>query len=305
MYKIMIFVSVFIFSLGISNYASAETKGSCGKNATYIDDGKGTLTITGTGSVDSIPSDGNKVVGASTGIKKLIIGEGITSINCNFTYEYMNAIEEVKLPSTIVDINKTFNMTKLKSITIPGSVKVIEKSAFENCSNLTSVVLENGISEIEDKAFLACTKLKEITIPKSVTRIGKSIIENTNSLMKVDNKSNQVCPLPTKRLGALKLYQTFFVDDKKVTAVPACKMAIGKWNSYKVTLKLSGGKLVGKKSLNTHTIHQRNCLKQRKKVMFSLDGKKRIADIMLLAIEYTRNYREMLHSKLCSKRLRK
>ena len=49
----------------------------------------------------------------------------------------------------------------------------IGKNAFYDCSNLTSIVLKEGVKSIGEKAFFGCSKLSSITIPNSVTDIGK------------------------------------------------------------------------------------------------------------------------------------
>lgn len=58
------------------------------------------------------------------------------------------------------------------SVAFPGSVKIIENSAFENCSNLTSVAIPGSVQSIGNCAFESCTSLTSITIPDSVTNIG-------------------------------------------------------------------------------------------------------------------------------------
>lgn len=55
---------------------------------------------------------------------------------------------------------------------IPEGTKAIEKRAFINCTELTSVVVPDTVTEIGQWAFYGCSNLKEIRLPKSVTRIG-------------------------------------------------------------------------------------------------------------------------------------
>ncbi|WP_026834422.1 leucine-rich repeat domain-containing protein [Eubacterium xylanophilum] len=245
--KLTLFVLVLHCCIACSVDANATAKGICGKEATYEDDGKGTMTISGKGVVDSLPTQPQTNSGGSESLKKIVISEGITSINVGLSkWIYLNSIESVVLPDTIQDIGSTFSGTKIKEIILPQGIKVLGDKSFYNCAELKNVVLSNNLVEIGDSAFCRCTKLSEIVIPKSVIKIGKNALENADNLMRVDNKSSVVCELPTKREGSLKLLQTFFVDGKQVTSVPANKIAIGKWNSYKVTLKLAGGKLIGK-----------------------------------------------------------
>ena len=64
------------------------------------------------------------------------------------------------------------NNLQLAVITIPDSIKVIEKEAFYQCSNLNTLNIPNGVEEIGSYAFYGCVGLSEITIPESVISMG-------------------------------------------------------------------------------------------------------------------------------------
>ena len=154
--------------------------------------------------------------------------------------------------------------TTLKSITVPSSIKELKKGAFKCCSELVTAHIEEGVVSIGARAFDCCTGLKTITIPSSVTTIGKNALQSTNELVKVVNKSKVSCPLPTQRESGRKLQQVFYTAGKKVTSVAPQTTAKAKWNTYKVTLKLNGGKLVGK-NLKKHTYNTSEKLPRAKK----------------------------------------
>jgi len=61
-------------------------------------------------------------------------------------------------------------------------VKSIAKRAFYNCYYLTSITIEDGITEIGESAFSSCTGLEQIMIPKSVTTIGESAFTSCYNL---------------------------------------------------------------------------------------------------------------------------
>ena len=52
------------------------------------------------------------------------------------------------------------------------SVTSIGKSAFYDCTSLTSVTIPSGVTNIGSFAFDGCERLKNVTIPSSVTSIG-------------------------------------------------------------------------------------------------------------------------------------
>ena len=62
--------------------------------------------------------------------------------------------------------------TELTSITIPDGVTCIGNSAFSYCTSLETVTIPNSVTQIYSRAFYDCTLLKEVTIPASVTSIG-------------------------------------------------------------------------------------------------------------------------------------
>lgn len=67
----------------------------------------------------------------------------------------------------------TYGKKYMTGITIPGSMTVIRDKAFFRCSNLSSVILQEGIQTIGANAFAQQNgKLETITIPASVTSIG-------------------------------------------------------------------------------------------------------------------------------------
>ena len=77
------------------------------------------------------------------------------------------------IPSNIEIIGEqAFRDTSLKSITIPGTVRVVEEHAFFGGHSLEEVVIEEGVEELNQYAFRDCTALRKITIPGSVKELG-------------------------------------------------------------------------------------------------------------------------------------
>ena len=54
--------------------------------------------------------------------------------------------------------------SELTSVTIPNSVKYIEKYAFYGCNKLTSVTIPNSVETIEECAFANCKTLSSLTM---------------------------------------------------------------------------------------------------------------------------------------------
>ncbi|WP_433174993.1 InlB B-repeat-containing protein [Treponema socranskii] len=56
--------------------------------------------------------------------------------------------------------------------TVPASVKVLGNSSFTDSHNLTSLILPDGLTTVEDFALHFCQNLKTVYIPSSLTSIG-------------------------------------------------------------------------------------------------------------------------------------
>ena len=66
------------------------------------------------------------------------------------------------------------NNTDITSIIIPEGVTEIGNSAFKKCTNLTSVTISSTVERIGEQAFNGCTKLSSITIPSTVKIVSKN-----------------------------------------------------------------------------------------------------------------------------------
>ena len=62
---------------------------------------------------------------------------------------------------------------------IPESVTSISDSAFDSCSNLTSVAIPNSVTAIGRWTFAYCESLASVSIPESVTSIGFDAFDGT------------------------------------------------------------------------------------------------------------------------------
>lgn len=123
-----------------------------------------------------------------SGETDVVIPEGVTSIKKLVFYGLeCQKIKSITLPRSLTIIERcTFDSCRyLQSVDIPDSVTKIEDYAF-NGSGICSIVIPNSVTSIGDYAFSYCKNLRSITIPESVTHIGYAAFSD----MKITFKSN-------------------------------------------------------------------------------------------------------------------
>ena len=73
--------------------------------------------------------------------------------------------------------DRAFYNSKLRSITLPNTLRRIGEFAFSECYNLTSVIIPSSVFLIEESAFEGCGNLTSVIFqsPTSVTLIGVGV----------------------------------------------------------------------------------------------------------------------------------
>lgn len=78
--------------------------------------------------------------------------------------------------------SEAFFGSLIEKITVPSSVRIIDRKAFDRCLNLKEVIFEEGIESIGEYAFSYNNLLKEITLPKSLKEVGGYAFEHCEAL---------------------------------------------------------------------------------------------------------------------------
>lgn len=96
-------------------------------------------------------------------------------------------LTSITIPGSVqlIDMFALYGCTGLTSVSIPNSVVTIGRNAFAQCTGLTTVTLSNSITEISDNVFYKCSALASITIPESVSVIAEYAFYGCASLTSV------------------------------------------------------------------------------------------------------------------------
>ena len=99
------------------------------------------------------------------------------------------------LPTGITTVAKSMldaikDQKQITHVIIPQGVTSIDEKAFFHCSRLTSITIPDSVTSIGKQAFYFCTGLTSITIPDSVTRIEQSTFEYCSSLVSISLPDN-------------------------------------------------------------------------------------------------------------------
>ena len=125
-------------------------------------------------------------------------------------YNNADSPTDLVIPSTVNFQGTTYNVTSIRnraflyngvatveascptltSVVIPNSVTSIEECAFKGCVELISVDIPNSVTSIGMGAFDGCRKLPSIVIPNSVTYIGEQAFQRCEKLTSVTLSNN-------------------------------------------------------------------------------------------------------------------
>ena len=204
-----------VFSDDAGNASTSDedvvASGVCGQNLTWKLSGQEvagySLTITGTGKMKSYGNVSNLAPWTDyrQNVKKVYVGEGVTSIGGEAFYEFTK-LEEIHIPETIeeVEADAFYHSSYKLNIYIPNletwmNIKSVKRSVdmwgrfnlYINNVLTENIVIPEDITEIPDYAF-SYSNIKSVELHDGVKKIGSCAFYGCQNIMSVDIKNVEI-----------------------------------------------------------------------------------------------------------------
>ena len=148
----------------------------------------------------------------------------------------------ITIPDSISKIiGGAFGGTLIENITLPSTIKIIERDIFRDCHNLKTVEILGEIPTIPLQAFENCENLESITIPASVTEIGGGAFYNCTSLTSITySGTEEMWNEITINSGNNVLNNVNITYKNEVEEIPLEVVTVTASNAYSTIASLSG-----------------------------------------------------------------
>ena len=119
-----------------------------------------------------------------------------------------------------IDLYAFQNCKNLTNIIIPDNITKIDRGTFYGCSGLIEVKIGDSVTSIEESAFSDCTSLESFVIPYNVTSIGAQAFSHCSSLTSI-----------TIPIGVTSIEDATFSNCSSLTSIiiPESVTSIGEW----------------------------------------------------------------------------
>lgn len=246
-----LFLTLFLF-LRPNRVQAVETvvSGTCGTNIVWSLNSEGHLDISGSGQLSESPWKTHaatiKTIVVGDGITFIAKGAfngcyNLESITIPFVGDSAKTLSSKNLypfgyifgDQSYADITATeqeyglyynssmglWNKGKMKCY-IPPSLKTVTVTgggilhyAFNNCSNLETITLADGVTGLGMYAFSGCKSLQSVNLPDSVTAIGQSAFSGCNSLQSITIPNSVSGIIGTYAFSGCKSLQSIIIPD--------------------------------------------------------------------------------------------
>ena len=109
--------------------------------------------------------------------------------------------------------------TLIGEITVPAlspygdKVSVIGTRAFQHCTGITSVILPEGVREIQSGAFQGCVGMQRVELPSTLTSLGTGVFQKCTALLRIELPDN-ITVLPRQTFETCTSLKTVMLGSK-------------------------------------------------------------------------------------------
>lgn len=115
-------------------------------------------------------------------LRELILPSHLTSIG-HGAFVGTHALRHITIPEGITCLpTDCFVSSGLESISLPSTLRILERGVFYNCSNLRQITLPAGIERIGDYCFHHCDSLRQVTILAPIPPAITNVFADTNGI---------------------------------------------------------------------------------------------------------------------------
>lgn len=150
-------------------------------------------------------------------IKEIVLPDTVSSV----TYDafYGCKLEKVVMSNSLETIPYSLASRTVESFVIGNSVKNLEDSIFENCTQLKEIAIPDSVVSIGEKAFKGCSSLSKITIGKGVESIGKDCFDGCDkaeSMVIFDIASWCMIDFENAKSNPMSAAKKIYLADKEI-----------------------------------------------------------------------------------------
>lgn len=120
--------------------------------------------------------------------------DGHTVSTLSDSLDYTEAVVDLTIPGTIKRVPNVFDRTSnLRTVVLEDGVTELDAGAFESDTSLASVRLSNALTKIGERAFEFCYPLSTVSLPNGLETIGASAFAHTGlTSLTLPNSVNKV-----------------------------------------------------------------------------------------------------------------
>jgi hypothetical protein len=127
----------------------------------------------------------NSILGSNATVKKVRLPDEVQYVN-PAAFLDSKLLEEFQAGNLLTIFGSAFQgCTGLKTVAINDECSDIKGSAFNGCSALKTVHLPSSLTSVSEWLFYGCTSLQTIAIPSSVVSIGTCAFSGCNALQEI------------------------------------------------------------------------------------------------------------------------